>query len=119
MYAKDMGKFDAYHKATFRTFWDESKNIGEPEVLKGVFEECGLDWEEYHTPENHIQYDQRVEAELAEARTYGITGVPSFIIDRYLLVGAQPYGVFQQVMARIQNEKPLQGLWLPGQGMER
>ncbi len=119
VYAKDMGKFDAYHKATFKAFWDESKNIGDSEVLKGVFEECGLDWEEYNTPENHSEYDHRVEAELAEARMYGITGIPAFIIDKYLVVGAQPYEVFQQVMAHIQKEKPLQGLWLPGHGIER
>ena len=117
-YAKDMGKFDAYHKATFKAFWEESRNIGDPEVLRDVYKTCGLDWEEFSHPEHQGLYAQRVEEQLAEARMYGITGIPSFIIDRYLLVGAQPYQVFQQVMAHIQKEKSLQGLWLPGQGLK-
>ncbi|MSQ21742.1 MAG: hypothetical protein EXR53_00315 [Dehalococcoidia bacterium] len=119
VYAREMGKFDGYHKATFKAFWEESKDIGDPEVIKGIFEKCDLDWDGFSSPEKNGQYAQMVEDQLAEARMYGITGVPAFILDRYLVVGAQPYQVFQQVMAHIEKEKALKGLWLPGQGAER
>lgn len=118
-YAKDVGKFDQYHKATFKGFWEEGKNIGDPQALQELFQECGLDWEEFNAPDSREQYAQRVEEQLAEARMYGISGVPAFILDKYLLVGAQPYTVFQKVMEHIQKEKSLQGLWLPGQSPDR
>lgn len=117
-YAKDLGKFDEYHQAMFKAFWEESKDIGSPEVMADILKECDLEWEEFNTPERRQEYTQRVELQLAEAQMYGITGVPAFILDRYLIVGAQPYEVFQQVMEHIQKEKNLKGLWLPGQSTE-
>lgn len=118
-FARDKGQFDQYHKATFKAFWEESKNIGDAEILGEILRDCGLDWEEFNLPENRLRYAQRVELQLAEAQMYGITGVPAYIIDRYLVVGAQPYQVFQAVMARIQQEKTLQGLWLPGRSLNK
>ena len=109
-YAKDMGKFDAYHKATFKGFWEEGKNIGDPEVLKGIFEECDLDWNGFISSERNGQYAQRVEDQLAEARMYGITRIPAFILDSYLVVGTQPYQLFQAVIERIQKDKALNRL---------
>ncbi len=114
-YSKDKGKFNEYHKTTFKAFWDEGKNIGDPEVLKEILEECDLDWEEFSSTDNDGQYTQRVEAQLAESRMYGIRGVPAFILDRYLISGAQPYEIFQQAMERIHKEKSPKGLWVPGQ----
>ena len=51
-----------------------------------------------------------------QARAYGISGVPAFIMDRYLISGAQPYEVFQQVMERIDQDRRRKGLWVPGEG---
>ena len=115
LYAREKGKFDEYHKATFVAFWEESRNIGDPDVLKGILEGCDLDWEEFSSPDSNGQYAQRVEDQLAESCMYGITGVPAFIMDKYLVMGAQPYEVFQQVMEQIQKDKSNEGLWLPGQ----
>ena len=119
VFAKEKGKFDQYHKVTFKGFWEEGKNIGDAGVLKAIFEEHALDWEEFNLPESRARYAQIVDFQLAESRMYGITGVPAFIIDKYLVVGAQPYEVFQQVMEHIQKEKALNGLWVPGQGLDR
>ena len=36
----------------------------------------------------------------------GVTGVPTYVIDnRYAIVGAQPYEVFQGVLEEIMKEK--------------
>ena len=117
-YAKDNGKFDEYHKAAFIAYWEDGRNIGKPDVLKEVLDECGLDGEEFISAGNNGQYAQRVEAQLAESHMYGISGVPAFILDnKYLISGAQPYEVFQQVMEQIQKDKRLKGLWVPGQAV--
>lgn len=39
------------------------------------------------------------------ARELEISGVPTYIVnDKYAIVGAQPYQVFQRVLARLENE---------------
>ena len=115
VYAGDQGRVQQYNRAVFKAFWDEGKDIGDADVLQEVFQECGLDWEDFNRPEGNGQYAKRVDTELAEARMYGISGVPAFILDRYLISGAQPYEVFQQAIELIRKEKASQGLWTPGQ----
>ena len=104
-YAKEGGRFDEYHKAVFKAFWEDGKNIGDAEVMRGVLEACGMDWDEFNSAGNRGRYAQQVELELGESRGYGIRGIPAFILDKYLLMGAQPYEVFQQAMERIGEEQ--------------
>jgi predicted DsbA family dithiol-disulfide isomerase len=108
-FAKEKGLFDQFHKSVFQAFWEEGKNIGADGVLEQVLQSSGLDWEEYASSEHRSHYTQKVEGQLMESRMYGITGVPAFILDRYLISGAQPYQVFQQVMEHIQKERSSEG----------
>ena len=103
--AKDKGRFDEYHRAVFKAFWEESKDIGQATVLQGILEACGLDWDEYRSTDNADRYSKQVDGEIAESRGFGITGIPAFILDRYLLMGAQPYDVFRQAMGHIEKEQ--------------
>jgi predicted DsbA family dithiol-disulfide isomerase len=51
------------------------------------------------------EYRRRVDEQIAEARGLGISGVPAFIFEeRYAIVGAEPYEVFQETMARLTRE---------------
>ncbi len=108
-FAKEKGLFDQFHKSMFQAFWEEGKNIGADGVLEQILQSSGLDWEEYASSEHRTHYTQKVEGQLMESRMYGITGVPAFILDRYLISGAQPYQVFQQVMEHIQKERSSEG----------
>ena len=114
-FAKEKDKFDGFHKAVFRAFWEEGRNIGTDDVLQGLFEECGMDWEEYEESGGGGRFRPAVDQQLMQARAYGISGVPAFIMDRYLISGAQPYEVFQQVMERIDQDRRRKGLWVPGE----
>ena len=108
-FAKEKGIFNEYHKGVFRTFWEEGKNIGADGVLQEILQGSGLVWEEYASSEHRSRYAQQVEDQLIESRMYGITGVPAFILDKYLISGAQPYQVFEQVMEHIQKERSSEG----------
>ena len=45
--------------------------------------------------------------DIALAQEYGINGVPALVFaNKYLVSGAQPYSVLQQVIAQIQGEAP-------------
>ena len=53
--------------------------------------------------------DGRYEEELAgvydECGRYGINGVPTFIIGRYMVVGAQPYDVLERALTLAEQEE--------------
>jgi len=43
-----------------------------------------------------------VDEHFAQAHALGITGIPTYILDdKYAIVGAQPYEVFQQALLRL------------------
>jgi predicted DsbA family dithiol-disulfide isomerase len=41
-----------------------------------------------------------VDADWKLARQYGITGVPTFVVGRHGVVGAQPYEVLEQLVRK-------------------
>ena len=74
-------------------------------TTRPALEACGMDRDECNSAGNRDRYTDQVDLELGESRRYGIKGIPAFILDRYLLMGAQPYEVFQQMMGRVQEEQ--------------
>jgi predicted DsbA family dithiol-disulfide isomerase len=41
-----------------------------------------------------------VDADWARSREWGVTGVPTFVVGRYGVVGAQPYQVLEQLLEK-------------------
>lgn len=104
-YAKEVGLHDSYHRAMFSAYFDDQRNIGERAVIQEVAEGAGLDWSVLGERLDSGYYRQSVEQQIAEAHAVGISGVPAYVLDRYLIVGAQPYEIFQQAMARIARDR--------------
>jgi predicted DsbA family dithiol-disulfide isomerase len=44
------------------------------------------------------KYKDRVQQELMVGKAAGVTGTPSFLINGQLIVGAQPFAVFDQAI---------------------
>ena len=44
------------------------------------------------------RFKEAVDADWAKSHQYGVTGVPTFVADRYGVVGAQPYEVLEQLL---------------------
>jgi predicted DsbA family dithiol-disulfide isomerase len=78
-------------EALFHAYFEEARDTGDPEVLKAIAIDCGLDagrLEARWADEAQARRLARVEEEL---KALGISGVPTFIIAReYALSGAQP-----------------------------
>jgi predicted DsbA family dithiol-disulfide isomerase len=63
--------------------------------------ETGLDPARVDEVLGSDEYADAVEADVAQARAYGSTGVPFYVVDeRYGLSGAQPVEVFAQLLER-------------------
>lgn len=96
--AGEHGKQDDMTDVLFRGYFEEARDIGDPEVLVDLAAEGGLDGEEARAFLASDAGKQEVEAESAQASRLGIHGVPCFIFDgKYAVSGAQEPAVFQQV----------------------
>ena len=89
-WAAEAGLQDAMKEALLKAFFVEARDVGDIDVLVEIAEAVGLSSE---TVRARLATDEdvaRIEADIAEARQIGVTGVPCFIIDRRAgLSGAQ------------------------------
>jgi predicted DsbA family dithiol-disulfide isomerase len=100
--ARERGLHEAVHDRLMDAYWDEGRNIGDPEALKTLAVEAGLDPAEVDEVLGGDQYADRVQASTAEAHSLGINGIPAFVLDgRLLVLGAQPRDVFEQAFAQL------------------
>ena len=104
-YARAHGKHEEFHRIVFRLYYGEGQNISRWEVLRMATQKVGLDPDEMRREVESGRYVATVQGQIATAQALGITGVPTYILDdKYAVVGAQPYEVFQRVMARLAAE---------------
>ena len=100
--ARDRGLHRAVHDRLMDAYWTEARNIGDPEELRVLAAEAGLDAAEVDDVLAGDAYVDRVRASTAEAQSVGITGIPAFALDgRLLILGAQPREVFEQAYAQL------------------
>ena len=95
--ARERDLHAALHDRVMDAYWAEARNIGDPEVLRSLAVEVGLDVAEVDRVLADDAYRDRVLGLTAQAVSIGITGVPGFLLDRRLLVlGAQSQEVFER-----------------------
>ncbi len=104
-YAKEQAKFDQFHLAVFKAYWEEGRNIGLRSVLRSVAEGCGLDGDELERCLNEGRYADRIDRQNEEARAWGINGIPAYVIGDQLVEGAQPYEIFQRAVELMPRRK--------------
>jgi len=101
-YAREQGQHEAFHRVVFHRFYGLGENIEDWDVLADAAREVGLDPEAMREATESGQYAAVVDEHIRNAHDVGITGVPAYILgNRYLIMGAQPYDVFRQVMAEL------------------
>ena len=104
-FAKKNGKFDEFHKLVFDNYWKEGRDIGDLSLLLDLAESVGLDKNEIM---DYIESDDppnKLKEASFELGRCGINGVPTFFIGDEVVIGAQPYNVFEEAIERtIQKE---------------
>lgn len=89
------------------TYFVETGNLADHEVLTRLGTEVGLDPERVAALLAGKDYAEAVEADIDRARQYGANGVPFFVIDaKYGVSGAQSREVFGQVLERAWADRP-------------
>ena len=96
--AQELGKWaegkpdgDRIHDSIFRAYFVDNINIGKPEVLLKLVEQVGLPGPEAHMVLESSSFKSAVDADWKRCWDLGVTGVPTFMIDDFRIVGAHPY----------------------------
>jgi predicted DsbA family dithiol-disulfide isomerase len=97
-WAESKGRGDEFHDAVFRAYFVDGKNIGKIEELVALAKSTGLPAEEAQTILQSRTFQDAVDSDWAKSHQMGITAVPTFVIDRQTVVGAQPYEVLEQFL---------------------
>ncbi len=103
-FARKKGKFDEFHKLVFDSYWKDGKDIGDQDLLLSLAESIGFERKEILEYIDSEEPLKELKKSLKKLRNYGINGVPTFIIGDRIVVGAQPYEVFEKVISKALEE---------------
>jgi predicted DsbA family dithiol-disulfide isomerase len=88
-----------------RAYFTERVAIGDPAELARLAVEVGLDADAVARVLDSDEYAEDVRADEAQAHSYGISGVPFFVVDdKYGISGAQPVDLFSQALHQAWDE---------------
>jgi predicted DsbA family dithiol-disulfide isomerase len=90
-WAEAEGRGEEYHRALFRAYFAEGKNIGKIEELLEVVRSLGLPEVEAERVLRERTFRKAVDSDWDRSRKLGIRAVPTFVLGQQSLVGAQPY----------------------------
>ena len=97
-WAESKGKGDEFHDAVFRAYFVDGRNIAQMDVLAGLAQEAGLSADEARIILRERSFREAVDADWMRSHQIGITAVPTFVMGREAVVGAQPYEVLEQFL---------------------
>jgi predicted DsbA family dithiol-disulfide isomerase len=104
-FAREKGKYDEMHHALFRAHWELTGRLENIDDLIRIGAGIGLDPAELREAIEGGRYETLIDESRREAESVGINAIPAHVFGgRYLVVGAQPYEIFQQVLERMGQE---------------
>lgn len=99
--AADRGRQPEVLERFLQGYFVEGEPVGDPEALTQLAVAAGLAEDDVREVLGGTAYADAVEADLAQARAYGINGVPFFVLDARLGVsGAQSSALFSDALAQ-------------------
>jgi predicted DsbA family dithiol-disulfide isomerase len=89
---------EALHDALYRAYFVDARNIGDAEVLVEIAASVGLDAEGARSVLTQRSFSRHVDEDWNRSRSYGVTGVPTFVAGGYGVVGAQPFEALERLV---------------------
>ena len=101
-HARAQDLHEPFHDRLMDAYWAEAQNIGDPDVLRALAAEVGVEGAgEVLAGET---YADDVRRATEEAHSVGINAIPAFLLDRRLIVlGAHPQTTFEQAFAQLEG----------------
>lgn len=101
-FAREHDRYDEMHHALFKAHWEGTAKLEDVDDLVRIGAQVGLDPQELRSAIEENRYDPMIDEHRRVASSVGIDAIPAHIFgQRYLVVGAQPYEAFRQVVERL------------------
>jgi predicted DsbA family dithiol-disulfide isomerase len=98
-FAREQGTFQAFHEAVFAAYFSHGLDIGDLDVLRQIASASGIDADAMAGAVTSGKYLPMLEKTKEDAARLGVTGVPTFFIDKKRsIVGAQSLDVFRKTI---------------------
>jgi predicted DsbA family dithiol-disulfide isomerase len=94
------GKGEEFEERVYRAYFGDGANIGDPEVLKKLAGDVGLEAAQIEEAIASPQVQLKLKNNALVAHQHGVSGVPTFFIGTYPLVGAQSEATMRKILAR-------------------
>ena len=99
-FARDSGRDEALEERIYRAYFNDGENIGDADVVARLASETGLDAGEVADAIKSPKYEMRLKNNSLAAHQRGVSGVPTFFIGEYPLVGAQSMDAMRSILTR-------------------
>lgn len=101
-WARSLGRFNDYHAAVFRAFFERGEDIGETGVLQQLAADSGLDPAGLRAALERRAFEPGVLADERQAAELSVGGVPAFVANRRLaLSGVQSLEGLRELADRV------------------
>ncbi|MCR1782608.1 DsbA family oxidoreductase [Nocardioides carbamazepini] len=99
--ARAEGSQHALLEEVLAAYFTRGESLGDHDVLRRAAAAAGLDATRVAEVLGSDEFRDEVMADVAQARAYGSTGVPFFVVDgRFGISGAQPTELFEQALTQ-------------------
>jgi len=109
--AQELGKWadtqaggEAIHDALYKAYFVDGQNIGDIQALVAIAAAVGLDADEARKVLEERTFKEAIDADWSKSRSYGVTGVPTFVAGGYGVVGAQSYETLAHLVEKVSEE---------------
>jgi predicted DsbA family dithiol-disulfide isomerase len=93
------------HDALYRAYFVDGLNLARIDTLAAVVRQLGLPEADARDALSSRRFRDAVDADWRRSRSMGVTSVPTFVVGRNGVVGAQPYEVLEQAVVEAGAEK--------------
>jgi predicted DsbA family dithiol-disulfide isomerase len=104
-FAREQGAFEPMHRALFKAHWEGTGKLESVDDLVRIGVDVGLNAQDLRASIEEDRYAPVIDENRRAAGSVGIDAIPAHIFARrYLILGAQPREVFDQVLDRLAAE---------------
>ena len=106
-WAGSIGRFDEFHEAIFRAFFERGEDIGSSGVLAGIATLVGADGDALAEALEQKRYEPDVLEDQRLAESFGLRGVPAFVAGRaFASTGIQSVAALRELVETARQNPP-------------
>jgi predicted DsbA family dithiol-disulfide isomerase len=106
-FARESGRDEALEERIYKAYFNQGVNIGDAEIVARLAVDAGLDAAEVADAIKSPKYEMRLKNNALAANNRGVSGVPTFFIGEYPLVGAQSLDAMRAILRRAAERFPV------------